>query len=308
MTHQAKFQVVGFLALGLLLCGFDMTRHSIPLDKIHSGGPPKDGIPALLRPRFVSAKKAASSFMKKNDRVLGLALNGEAKAYPIKILNWHEIVNDKVGGHAMVITFCPLCGTGMVFDATLHGKPHTFGVSGLLYQSDLLLYDHQTESLWSQIKSEAVAGKLTGTRLKLVPAVQTTWGQWVKLHPETKALSINTGYRRNYGRNPYEGYDKSFSLMFEVNRRSANYHPKERVLGITLGSVAKAYSFSELAKQKSPFSDKINGTPVQVLFDKASQTARIQDARGRDLPSVIGFWFAWYTFHPDTQIFKGKTP
>lgn len=124
---------------------FDLTKHSVPLDQIVDGGPGKDGIPALLAPRFVSAEEA--TFLQDADRVLGLTQGAEAKAYPIKILNWHEIVNDVVGGKPVVVTYCPLCGTGIAFDANVRGSRHTFGVSGLLYQSDLLMYDHQTESL-----------------------------------------------------------------------------------------------------------------------------------------------------------------
>ena len=141
----------------IALCGFDTSRHSIPVDDIYDGGPGKDGIPAILHPKFISAEEADQTFLKKSDRILGIVQNGQAKAYPIKILNWHEIVNDRIGGASIVVTYCPLCGTGMVFDTKVNGRELTFGVSGLLYQSDMLLYDHQTESLWSQIKSEAGA-------------------------------------------------------------------------------------------------------------------------------------------------------
>ena len=133
----------------IALCGFDTSRHSIPVDDIYDGGPGKDGIPAILHPKIISAEEAGQTFLKKSDRILGIVQNGQAKAYPIKILNWHEIVNNRIGGGSMVVTYCPLCGTGMVFDTKVNGRKLTFGVSGLLYQSDMLLYDHQTESLWS---------------------------------------------------------------------------------------------------------------------------------------------------------------
>jgi len=179
----------------VFLSGFDTSRHSIPVDEIFSGGPKKDGIPALSQPEFVAANKA-DIFMKDDDRVLGLARNGQVKAYPVKILNWHEIVNDTIGKQGVVVTFCPLCGTGMVFDGKINGKNLTFGVSGLLYQSDMLLYDRATDSLWSQIKGEAVTGPLMGARLKLLSSTQTTWAQWKKNHPETLVLSQKTGYKR----------------------------------------------------------------------------------------------------------------
>lgn len=285
------------------LAGFDSSRHSIPLDEIASGGPPKDGIPALLKPKFVSAKEAEEDFLENNDRVLGVVINGQAKAYPIKILNWHEIVNDKVGGRSVAITFCPLCGTGMVFDGTAGGRDVTFGVSGLLYQSDVLLYDHQTESLWSQIKSEAVVGKMTGTKLKLLPSTHTLWRVWKKKHPRSQVLSTDTGYRRNYRIDPYEDYYTSRHIMFEVNSKSDLYHPKQKVIGIEIGGKTKAYSFSELAKGKSLTQDKVGGVSIIVSFDADSETAVIRNESGEELPAVVGFWFAWYAFHPDTEVF-----
>jgi hypothetical protein len=289
----------------VLLSGFDTSRHSIPVDEIMAGGPAKDGIPALSQPKFVTAEKA-KNFMKDDDRVLGLARNGQAKAYPVKILNWHEIVNDTIGKQAVVVTFCPLCGTGMVFDAKINGQNLTFGVSGLLYQSDMLLYDRKTDSLWSQIKGEAVTGPLTGARLKLLSSTQTTWRKWKNEHPETLILSQNTGYSREYDRDPYRGYYTSSRLMFEVKNRNKAFHPKEPVIGLEIGGKFKAYPFSELAKAKQPVTDKLNGAIVKVIFDKQSQTARIRDHQGKELPSVVGFWFAWFAFHPDTEVFKAR--
>ena len=287
----------------VFLSGFDTSKHSIPVDEIFAGGPGKDGIPALSQPKFVAAKKA-KHFMKDEDRVLGLARNGLAKAYPIKILNWHEIVNDTIGSQAVVVTFCPLCGTGMVFDGKINGKNLTFGVSGLLYQSDMLLYDRKTDSLWSQIKGEAVTGPMTGARLKLLSSTQTTWGNWKKKHPETLVLSQKTGYSREYDRDPYMGYYTSTRLMFGVKNRNKSYHPKERIIGLELDGEFKAYPFSELAKAKQPVADKLNGIFLKIIFDKQSQTAVIRDSEGKELPSVVGFWFAWFAFHPDTQVFK----
>jgi len=287
----------------ILLSGFDYSRHSIPVDEIFSGGPAKDGIPSIDNPRFLTVDQA-NDFLKDEDRVLGLARNGHAKAYPIKILNWHEIVNDKISNQAVVVTFCPLCGTGMIFDARVNGQNLTFGVSGLLYQSDMLLYDRKTESLWSQIKTEAVTGPLTGARLKLLSSTQTSWRQWKKKHPRTLVLSQRTGHPRDYDRDPYLGYYTSSRLMFGVKNRNQEFHPKEQVIGVDLGGTVKAYPFSELAKAKQPVRDKLNGTPIKVFFDKESQTAVIRDGQGNDIPSVVGFWFAWFAFHPDTKVFR----
>ena len=294
---------LGLVLLWVGLTAWDFSAHSIPLNEIQSGGPSKDGIPAIDRPRFVPASKASRNFMDEGDRIIALVVNGKKKAYPIKILNWHEIVNDSIGGRRVVVTFCPLCGTGMVFDANAAGRRLDFGVSGLLYQSDVLLYDRQTESLWSQIKQEAVTGKLIGTRLQLLPSIQTTWGAWKKQHPDTFVLSTRTGYSRNYDDDPYEDYYASREVMFPVGRMNLRYHPKEQVLGVELNGLAKAYPFTELAQVKSPFKDKIGKKVVTVVYDSKSRTATIQDAAGKELPSVVGFWFAWSTFHKATQVY-----
>lgn len=213
--------VFGFV--GMSSDEFDLSRHTVPLDQIVSGGPGRDGIPAILKPIFVASAEA--SFLVEEDRVLGMSLEREAKAYPVKILNWHEIVNDVIGGSPVVVTYCPLCGTGIAFEAAIRGRAHTFGVSGLLYQSDLLMYDHQTQSLWSQIGMEAVAGPMTGTRLTHLLLTHTTWSEWKAEHPTTLVLSTKTDYMRNYDRDPYLGYAQRAELMFHTNRTSRIFHP-----------------------------------------------------------------------------------
>ena len=280
---------------------FDLTKHSVPLDQIVDGGPGKDGIPAILTPRFVSAAEA--TFLEGAYRVLGLTLGAETKAYPIKILNWHEIVNDTVGGTAVVVTYCPLCGTGIAFEATLQGHRHTFGVSGLLYQSDLLMYDHQTESLWSQISMHAVAGPLTGLRLTPIFLEHTTWAEWRTAHPTTLVLSTKTGSFRNYDRDPYAGYAENRELFFDTAHFDPSYHPKEWVVGIELNGVAKAYPFAEIEKVGSPISDQLGGQAITIHFNPQTRSASVTDADGKPLPSVMAYWFAWYTFHPQTKIF-----
>jgi hypothetical protein len=293
----------GLLLVWIGLTVWDFSGHSIPLEEIRSGGPGKDGIPAIDRPRFVPAAKASRVFLGDSDRVIALVVNGKKKAYPIKILNWHEIVNDIIGGRHVVVTFCPLCGTGMVFDANAADRRLNFGVSGLLYQSDVLLYDRETESLWSQIKQEAVTGKLTGTRLHLLPSTQTTWGAWKKKHPDTFVLSTNTGYSRDYNRDPYEDYYTSRSVMFSVDKQNPRYHPKEQVIGVELDGLAKAYPFSELERAKVPLKDRIGKQTVWVDYASKSRTATIKDASRKELPSVVGFWFAWVAFHNDTLVY-----
>lgn len=194
----------------------------------------------------------------------------------------------------------------MVFDANVKNRNLKFGVSGLLYQSDMLLYDHQTESLWSQIKSEAVTGPMTGSRLKLLASTHTNWEAWKKKHPHTNVLSDKTGFRRPYDRDPYQGYESSSRLMFDVNLRNSKFHPKEKVIGIEIGGGAKAYPFSELSKTTSPVKDVFNKIPIQIHYDGKTKTAVIRDSNNKELPSVVGFWFAWYAFHPKTKVFVAK--
>lgn len=281
--------------------GFDLSKHSVPLAQIVSGGPGKDGIPAILKPVFVSAGEAA--FLRAEDRVLGLSRRGEAKAYPIKILNWHEIVNDSQGGQPVVVTYCPLCGTGIAFDANVQGRRHTFGVSGLLYQSDLLMYDHQTESLWSQVAMHAVAGPLTGEKLMPIFLEHTTWTEWRAAHPATLVLSTKTGSFRNYDHDPYLGYADRRDLMFDITHFDPSYHPKEWVVGVEINGVTKAYPFSELKNARPPISDQVGGRSITIRFNQQSHSASVLDAGGTPIPSIMGFWFAWYAFHPDTLVF-----
>ncbi len=285
--------------------GFDLANSTIPAGKIFSGGPPRDGIPSIDKPKFIKANKA--DYLKDEDRILGVEIDGKARAYPIRILNWHEIVNDVHNGKPIAVTFCPLCGSGIVYNATLAGKPHKFGVSGLLYNSDVLLYDRETETLWSQILSKGISGKLVGSDLEIIPSSHTSWKAWREKHPDTEVLSTDTGSSRNYNRSPYAGYDKGRETYFPLAFRSQKYHPKERVIGVSIGEKHKVYPFSELAKIKSnTLSDDFSGQQLQLSFDAENRDGEIKDASGKIVPSINTFWFAWYAFHPDTVIYKAK--
>lgn len=145
-----------------------------------------------------------------------------------------------------------------------------------------------------------------GAKLKLISSTHTTWKKWRSLHPKTLVLSTQTGFRRNYDRNPYQGYDKRPDLMFPVGKQNRAYHPKERVIGIEVSGSTKAYPFVELAKSKLPVEDVVNGQLLRIEFDSQSQTAMIYDENKKALPTVVGFWFAWYAFHPETEIYRDK--
>lgn len=282
--------------------GFDVSGGAIPAGEIYRGGPPRDGIPSIDRPRFVEVRRA--DFVAPDEPVLAIEYNGVAKAYPVRILNWHEIVNDRFGDEPVTVTWCPLCGSGMAFSARAAGRALTFGVSGLLYNSDVLLYDRETDSLWSQIMAQAVTGPMNGAHLEQIPAVYTTWADWKRRRTDTLVLTEDTGHRRDYSQNPYADYERSSQLFFPVKFRSAGYHPKERVLGLVRDGEARVWPFTELARSEVPLDDTIAGEPVTIHYDDAHQTASAYDADGERLPAVTLFWFAWYAFHPDTGVYE----
>ncbi len=296
--------LVGLAGAAPMKNGFDLTDTLVAVEEVLSGGPPRDGIPAIDRPRFVSPVSA--DFLAEDDRVLGVARNGVKKAYPIAIMNWHEIVNDRFGDESVAITYCPLCGSGMAFLARVRGSSLTFGVSGLLYNSDMLLYDRQTQSLWSQIAAQAISGPHKGRRLEAIPMTHTTWSDWRRRYPETQVLSQDNGFSRDYRRSPYAGYESSRELFFPVKFRSRGYHPKERVLGLEIDGRHKAYPFSELAKGTGTVRDRVAGKNIEVRFDEKHQTAVAIDETGSELATVIAYWFAWYGFHPETDVYQKK--
>lgn len=283
--------------------GFDLRDSSIPPEQILPGGPPRDGIPAIDDPVFESPDE--SGWLDADARVLGLALNGVQKAYPIAILNWHEVVNDRFGNIPVAITFCPLCGTGMAFEARSETTALEFGVSGLLHNSDVLLYDRQTESLWSQIMATAISGPLQGGQLRTLPLEHTTIRDWADRYPDTLVLNRDTGYRRDYSSDPYVGYSDSRALMFPVvNSAPGPWHPKEWVLGVSVGDRYKAYPFSELARSaQRGIVDELAGIEFEIIWDEGNQSARMV-ADDAVQPALMAYWFAWYAFHPDTEVYR----
>lgn len=256
----------------------------------------------MNEPRFLPAERAA--FLRDEDRVLGLVHQGIAKTYPIAILNWHEIVNDEFAGEPVAISYCPLAFSGIAYPARIDGRPISFGTSGLLYNSNLVMYDRQTRSLWPQLMNRAVSGSLKGKTLQTLPMSHTTWADWRRRHPDTLVLSTETGHRRDYSRDPYADYARSPRLIVPVSRESRRFEPKEAVIGLELNGQAKAYAFSELAKTAGEFRDTVAGQELIVRYDPEHQTGGIYRADGTEYPSVIAYWFSWYAFHSDTAVFE----
>ncbi len=283
--------------------GFDVSKSLIPKNEILQGGPPRDGIPAILEPKFETVKEA--NWLKDEDLVTGVDYNGVKKAYPLKILVWHEAVNDEISGIPILVSYCPLCGSTVTFRRDVGEKTLTFGISGLLYQSDVLFYDNETESLWSQLQMRAVTGEMIGTKLEIIPSVLATWKEWKREHPRSLVLSRDTGFGRNYDGGPYEGYENSSSVWFPINHESGRFHPKEKVLVVVSGDITKAYAFSELKKVKTPFEDKVGNQSVVIHFKDGSYV-KASDKSGNPVKSFVSYWFAWYTFKPETLIFKAN--
>ncbi len=262
-------------------------KHSVPLQEIMSGGPPKDGIPPIDKPRFETVA-AADKWLRPQEPVVLFERNGDVRAYPLQILTWHEIVNDTVGGLPATITFCPLCNTAITFDRRLEGKVLDFGTTGKLRFSDLVMYDRQTESWWQQATGEAIVGDLTGKRLTFLPSQVVSWDTFRQSFPQGKVLSRNTGHGRPYGQNPYVGYDDINSTPFLYSGPKDNrLRPMERVVTVSIGREDAAYPFSVLEKVRVVH-DTVGGRPVVVFFEKGTASAldASQIARGRDIGST----------------------
>ena len=279
------------------------TKHSIPLDSIHDGGPPKNGIPAIDYPVFVSVKEA-SQFLAEPDFGILLDVNGEQRFYPFNIMEWHEIVNDRIGDRAIAVTFCPLCGSGIVFDRTVDGDTLSFGVSGKLFESNLLMFDAKTESLWSQQLGECVVGDKLGKKLSIINSVITSYEDIEKYFPNAGVLSIKTGYDRNYSEYPYADYNASEELYFPVSKTNHRYNNKDEMYVVVIGNSSVAFHWKDLlgagkATQKTP-----NGTiDVAVTNNIPSATQR---ENGNQLNGYFSYWFSWYVMHGENGMVWGK--
>jgi hypothetical protein len=268
----------------------DFSMHSVPLMEILSGGPPRDGIPPLDHPRFVPSS-AAASWLKGQEPVISLAVNGDRRAYPIQILIWHEIVNDQVGGKPVTVSFCPLCNTSIVFDRRVGGQTLDFGTTGNLRHSDLVMWDRQTESWWQQITGEAIVGQLTGSKLTLLPSSIVSFSAFRSAYPDGLVLSRQTGFDRRYGENPYIGYDdvNSSPFLYTGPSKDGRLPPKERVVTVSLGNEDVAYPFRVLQK-KNAVNDSIGGTAVVVLWAPGTTSPLSSyDTAGPDIGAAAAF-------------------
>jgi len=281
---------VGTLRVSTSGWSTDFSQASVDLGDFLGGGPGKDGIPSIDRPLFESID-AARSWLSDRSPVISLTIRSEARAYPLAILIWHEIVNDAIGGTPVVVTFCPLCNTGLAFERTVDGLIHDFGTTGNLRYSDLVMYDRQTESWWQQATGTAIVGTLTGTQLRFLPAQIVALGDFAAANPRGQVLSRNTGQRRDYGRNPYAGYDSIDDPFLFDGVLDGRLSPMERVVtigvggaAVGVGAVAIGFPFSELRKVGVATST-LDAEPVVVFWAPGTASALDQSSidDGRDI-------------------------
>ncbi len=269
--------------------------------QLSHGGPPPDGIPSIDLPTFSTVSDAAG-WLEPDDLVVVLTHNGIERGYPFRILTHHEIVNDTVGGDPIVVTYCPLCGSGIAYERTIDCEPVEFGTSGMLYNSNLVMYDRRTRSLWMQIGGQAVFGSMSGQWLTPVAVDVVRWGEWSPHHPDAEILDRGGGYR-DYSYDPYDGYDADYSVWFPVqNVEDGRFHPKAVIFGIEAGGIRKAY-FEDAVIENAPFEDPVGDTVIRVERDESGLVTFTDAADGRVLAKERDFWFAWYAFYPDTEVY-----
>lgn len=267
----------------------DFDRRTVDLSEIRSGGPPRDGIPAVDLPRYVSTGEAAE-WLDPDEPVIAVARGGEARAYPLQILIWHEIANDELGGTPISVTFCPLCNSAIVFDRRLDGAVLDFGTTGRLRRSDLVMYDRQTGTWWQQLTGAGIIGEHAGRELVRLPAAIVAWNDFRTAYPDATVLSRETGHARPYGSNPYSGYD-SAARPFLLDRAPDPRLPAmERVLHVSAGGAERIYPFGAFADEPV-INDEVGGEPVVVMSRSGvlSVLDRGRIAESRRVPSAAAY-------------------
>jgi len=280
--------------------GYDeSTPSKVEFEEMYQGCPKRDCIPSIDNPEYVDAGEA-SDFLGGDELVIAIDHNGDKRAWPIRILDFHEIVNDTVGGDPIAVTWCPLCGSGLAFDRKVDGQVVEFGVSGLLHDSDLVMYDRATNSLWQQITGEAVMGPAIGQTLEEVPATITEWSTWKQAHPGTKVMMPPADSGMNYGDSRrYAAYEESERLAFPTARRDLSIHPKTVVHGFTIDGMHLAVT--EKTLDDSPELQTELGAHSLTIERHDDGRVTATNGDGNTYSAVRSFWFAWFNFHPGTQ-------
>lgn len=281
--------------------GFPVDNATVPVAHLKRAAPAKDSIPALDAPRFLPASEITQ--LEDSDHVFSLTINGETRAYPLPILVWHEVVNDRFGDTAVTITYSALTGTVLAFSQQTAGVPAGFGVSGILYNSGLLFYDRATQSLWSQLLGSAIAGPCAGEALIGRAGTRQTWASWKTEYPNGVVLWPNNDRAEDYeGDWPYGDYatEEATIFPFDINRR--DFKTKVRLVGLVVDGKARAWPAEKLATRTS-FYDSIGTRQLRITHDEAAQKTEVRDLMtGELLPAVYVYWFAWQAFYPETSI------
>ena len=269
----------------------DFSRHAVPLSEFEDGGPPRDGIPPIDQPE-AGALASGDRFLSPREPVIAVELNGEARAYPEQILVWHEIVNDRLGGRPIAVTYCPLCNSALAFDRRVGGRTLSFGTTGKLRNSDLVMWDRQTQSWWQQFSGTALVGHYTGAQLRPLDAQVLGWAQFKASYPRGSVLLRPKGFDRPYGTNPYVGYDADSGARPQLygGRLDPRLPPLERVVAVFAGRDAIVAPFSTLAR-RPVIAASVGGRPVVILYARgvASALDKSAIARSRDVGTAGAF-------------------
>jgi len=283
-------------------------------DELRGGGPSKGGIgvdrgiPALVSEdmNFVSVSEA-DTFIADNELVLAFHYLGEKRVYPLQIMVWHEIANDVVGGEPVLITYCPLCGSGIAYERELvvdgASVVPNFGTSGKLYNSNLVMYDDYSDTYWQQIDGKAIVGELVGTELVDTNIDTIVWRDYKEVHSDAIVLSTDTGMNRDYGRDPYGSYYEDSLLFFPVDNSDDSIHPKTVIYGLEIDSVYKAYIEEDIVIAGGSISDTVAGRSIVVSRDSSGIVTITDVESGEELVKERDFFFAWYAFHPNTLVY-----
>jgi len=286
----------------------DFTRHSVPLSEIQSGGPPKDGIPPIDNPKFVSIADAAK-WVGATEPVMVFSHAGDVRAYPLQILMFHEIVNDVAGDVPVAVTFCPLCNSGLIFDRRLGGRVLEFGVSGMLRFSDMVMFDRQTDSWWQQFQGRAIVGELQGLELTALPAWLESWQGYLGRNPDGLVMAEPKGHRRNYGSNPYAGYDSGRPFLYQGENPPHGIDPVARVVRVgnrawPLIRLAEAGEITEAGYRLSWAEGQASALDTRAIGQgREVGDVRVYDAAtGAGVIHEVVFAFAFHAFYPDAPI------
>jgi Protein of unknown function (DUF3179) len=285
------------------LGGFRLEKLRVPAEHVIAGGPKRDEIQSVDTPRFATLEEA--TWVLAENPVIGISLGGEARVYPIHLMERHQIVNDEIAGTPLVVSYDPLAGTPLAYERRAAGRTFSFGVAGLLYNANFLMYDRETESLWSQLRGDAVAGSLSGERLRRVPLRQETLAAWLERHPDSRVLAPPSEHI-DYRYSPFTSYWVSNRVPSRVDAEDPRFHAKELVLGVAKDGKSRAYLGSLVTAAGGVADDEFAGRKIHLAYSSSDGVFRYDVPA--DLEVTEAYWFAWKAFHPDTEVWHDPGP